>query len=98
MRTVLTAVAMRMHRLNLRVIRWKWGSSNVTGKVDEVVYDGQAQVQSNKVRTLFVQLSGIMLIPPRRVYQGNTITRYAREGDPAVKIVRKGVSRCWNSF
>jgi len=30
--------------------RWKWGNSNVTGKVDEVVHDGQAQVQSNKVR------------------------------------------------
>ncbi|KAF8497908.1 hypothetical protein F5888DRAFT_1613118 [Russula emetica] len=58
-----------MRRLNLRVGRWKWGNSNVTGKVDEVVHDGQAQVQSNK---------------------GNTITRYAREGDPAVKIVRKG--------
>lgn len=50
-------------------VSWKWGTSNVTGKVDEVVHDGQAQVQSNK---------------------GNTITRYAREGDPAVKIVRKG--------
>jgi hypothetical protein len=32
------------------VARWKWGSSNVTGKVDEIVHDGQAQVQSNKVR------------------------------------------------
>jgi hypothetical protein len=31
--------------------RWKWGKSNVTGKVDEVVHDGQAKVQSNKVRT-----------------------------------------------
>ena len=30
--------------------RWKWGSSNVTGKVDEVVHEGQAQVQSDKVR------------------------------------------------
>ena len=30
--------------------RWKWGSSNVTGKVDEIVHEGQAQVQSNKVR------------------------------------------------
>ncbi|KAI0287765.1 hypothetical protein BC826DRAFT_1042428 [Russula brevipes] len=50
-------------------VSWKWGSSNVTGKVDEIVHDGQAQVQSNK---------------------GNTITRNAREGDPAVKIVRKG--------
>ena len=29
--------------------RWKWGSSNVTGKVDEFVHEGQAQVQSNKV-------------------------------------------------
>jgi len=48
-------------------VSWKWGTSNVAGKVDQVVHDGQAQVQSNK---------------------GNTITRYAREGDPAVKIVR----------
>ena len=39
-----------MHRLNLRIGRWKWGTSNVTGKVDEVVHEGQAQVQSNKVR------------------------------------------------
>ncbi|KAN0105763.1 hypothetical protein V8E52_010722 [Russula decolorans] len=51
-------------------VSWKWGTSNVTGKVDEVVHDGQAQVQSNK---------------------GNTITRYAREGDPAVKIVQNDV-------
>jgi hypothetical protein len=47
---VLTVVVMRMRGLNLRVGRWKWGTSNVTGKVDEVVHDGQAQVQSNKVR------------------------------------------------
>ncbi|KAH9956589.1 hypothetical protein BJV74DRAFT_891527 [Russula compacta] len=50
-------------------VSWKWGNNNVTGKVDQVVHDGQAQVQSNK---------------------GNTITRNAREGDPAVKIVREG--------
>ena len=43
---------MEMRRLNSRVGRWKWGTSNVTGKVDEVVHDGQAQVQSNKVRTV----------------------------------------------
>jgi hypothetical protein len=36
--------------LNCASTRWKWGSSNVTGKVDEVVTEGQAQVQSNKVR------------------------------------------------
>ncbi|KAH9032237.1 hypothetical protein EDB85DRAFT_1865176 [Lactarius pseudohatsudake] len=47
----------------------KWGCSDITGKVDEVVTEGQAQVESNK---------------------GNTITRNAREGDPAVKIARKG--------
>ena len=35
-----------------QVGRWRWGTSNVTGKVDEVVHDGQAQVQSNKVRIL----------------------------------------------
>jgi hypothetical protein len=65
-RTVLTAVVMEMHRLNLRVGRWKWGTSNVTGKVDEVVHDGQAQVQSNKVRVLVcaVHVLGVMLIPP----------------------------------
>jgi hypothetical protein len=52
--------------LNLRLGRWKWGTSNVTGKVDEVVHDGQAQVQSNKVRILVcaVHILGIMLIPP----------------------------------
>jgi hypothetical protein len=97
-RAVLTAVVMWMHRLNLRVGRWKWGTSNVTGKVDEVVHDGQAQVQSNKVRTLVCAHIRDYANTAGRVYQGNTITRYAREGDPAVKIVRKGVSRCWNSF
>jgi hypothetical protein len=51
-RTVLTAVVTDIRGLNLRVGRWKWGTSNVTGKVDEVVHDGQAQVQSNKVRVL----------------------------------------------
>jgi hypothetical protein len=51
-RIVLAAVVIEMRRLNLRVGRWKWGTSNVTGKVDEVVHDGQAQVQSNKVRVL----------------------------------------------
>ncbi|KAH9021842.1 hypothetical protein EDB84DRAFT_1273967 [Lactarius hengduanensis] len=50
-------------------VSWKWGSSNIAGTVDEVVTEGQAQVESNK---------------------GNTITRNAREGDPAVKIARKG--------
>jgi len=54
-----------------QAVSWKWVGSNVTGKVDKVVHDGKAQVQSNK---------------------GNTITRNAREGDPAVNIVRK-VSR-----
>jgi hypothetical protein len=35
-----------------------------------------------------------MLIPAGCVvYKGSTITRNAREGDPAVKVVRKGVSR-----
>jgi hypothetical protein len=48
-RALLTA---EMRTLNSRVGRWKWGTSNVTGKVDEVVHDGQAQVQSNKVSVL----------------------------------------------
>lgn len=39
-------------QLSVRVGRWKWGTSNVTGKVDEVVHDGQVQVQSNKARIL----------------------------------------------
>jgi hypothetical protein len=65
-RTVLIAVVVEMRRLNLRVGRWKWGTSNVTGKVDEVVHDGQAQVQSNKVRMLVGAHTalGIVLIPP----------------------------------
>ncbi|KAI9450381.1 hypothetical protein BJY52DRAFT_1302926 [Lactarius psammicola] len=50
-------------------VSWKWGSSDITGIVDEVVTEGKAQVESNK---------------------GNTITRNAREGDPAVKIAHKG--------
>jgi hypothetical protein len=57
-------------RLNLRVGRWKWGTSNVTGKVDEVVHDGQTQVQSDKVRILAcaVHILGIMLIVPLAVF------------------------------
>lgn len=50
-------------------VSWKWGGANPSGKVDEIVEEGKAQVKSNK---------------------GNTITRTAREGDPAVKITRKG--------
>ncbi len=61
---VLTVVVMEMHKLNMRVDRWKWGTSNVTGKVDEVVHDGQAQVQSKKVRIPVWCAHGIMLTPP----------------------------------
>ena len=46
-------------KLNHASCRWKWGSSNVTGKVDEVVAEGQAQVESNKVRSSLLKgLSG----------------------------------------
>ena len=43
----------RNARAELRDNKWKWGSRNVTaltGKVDKVVHDGKALVQSNKVR------------------------------------------------
>ncbi|CAL1702908.1 unnamed protein product [Somion occarium] len=50
-------------------VSWRWGRSNVEGKVAEIIEEGKAEVKSNK---------------------GNTITRNAREGDPAVKISRSG--------
>ncbi|KAG0703395.1 hypothetical protein DFH29DRAFT_803547 [Suillus ampliporus] len=50
-------------------VSWRWGGGNASGKVDEIVEEGQAKVTSNK---------------------GNTVTRIARAGDPAVKITRQG--------
>jgi hypothetical protein len=48
---LLTDIFLCLHaNSTVRPGRWKWGSSNVTGKVDEVVHNGQAQVKSNKVR------------------------------------------------
>jgi hypothetical protein len=47
---VLACMFAVLYGLNYVSNRWKWGSSNVTGKVDEVVTEGQAQIQSNKVR------------------------------------------------
>ncbi|EIW74206.1 hypothetical protein CONPUDRAFT_160253 [Coniophora puteana RWD-64-598 SS2] len=50
-------------------VSWKWGGGHPSGKVDEIVEEGKAQVTSNK---------------------GNTVSRNARDGDPAVKIKRDG--------
>jgi hypothetical protein len=47
---VLAYIFAEPYKLNCAPNRWKWGSSNVTGKVNEVVTEGQAQVQGNKVR------------------------------------------------
>ncbi|KAF8321792.1 hypothetical protein DL93DRAFT_2163377 [Clavulina sp. PMI_390] len=50
-------------------VSWKWGTSNPSGTVAEIVEEGKATVTSNK---------------------GNTVSRNAREGDPAIKIERSG--------
>ncbi|KAJ3486081.1 hypothetical protein NLI96_g4485 [Meripilus lineatus] len=66
-------------------VSWRWGGGNATGKIDEIVEEGRAEVTSNKVGqdTPFLAFIHIPL-------QGNTVSRIAREGDPAVKISRKG--------
>lgn len=72
---------------------WKWGAGTVEGKIDEIVEDGKAQVTSNKVnikhasRVLGRRCEYMLTL----TLQGNTITRNAKEGDPAIKIARKGV-------
>lgn len=53
-------------RLNCAPCRWKWGSGDITGIVDEVVTEGQAQVESNKVRSFL--LKGL---PIRRWFNAN---------------------------
>lgn len=62
--------------------------------MSEIVKEGKAQVTSNKVcRPSMVELL-------RHLHygflQGNTVTRIARDGDPAVKITRKGVRERFN--
>ena len=74
--------------------RWKWGAGTVEGKVAEIVEDGKAEVTSNKVCRTRVNRNVTSHTPC--CAQGNTVTRNARDGDPAVKISRKGVS--WFSF
>ena len=60
----------------------------------EIVEEGKAQVTSNKVCRLAVvrSLHGLHCGLP----QGNTVTRIARDGDPAVKITRKGVREAFS--
>ncbi|KAI8977739.1 hypothetical protein BD414DRAFT_388219, partial [Trametes punicea] len=59
-------------------VSWRWGGGNAEGEIAEIVEHGKAEVTSNKA---------IFAIDHT---QGNTVTRNAREGDPAVKITRKG--------
>ncbi|KAF7794145.1 hypothetical protein EIP86_005276 [Pleurotus ostreatoroseus] len=66
-------------------VSWKWGSGNPSGTVAEVVSEGKAEVTSNKVGTVCCMASQGS---PR--LQGHTVSRNAKEGDPAVKITRKG--------
>ena len=58
--------------------------------MDEIVEEGKAEVTSNKVSFYahYIGHSSFVLTS----FKGNTITRNARDGDPAVKITRKGVS------
>lgn len=74
--------------------RWKWGGGQASGKVADIVEEGKAQVTSNKVSfgTKCVLVNSWTLTSLTVVSQGNTITRNAKEGDPAVKISRDGVS------
>ena len=59
--------------------------------MDEIVEEGKAEVTSNKV-SLYVHHPGHSSLVLTS-FEGNTITRTARGGDPAVKITRKGVSQ-----
>ncbi|KAI9459820.1 hypothetical protein F5148DRAFT_983413 [Russula earlei] len=59
-------------------VSWKWGSSSVTGKVDQVVQEGQAQVQSSKGNTI-----------ARTAREGDPAVKIAREGNDVVKLAHE---------
>ncbi|KAH9995262.1 hypothetical protein BJV77DRAFT_942949 [Russula vinacea] len=59
-------------------VSWKWGRSNVTGKVDEVVHDGQAKVQSNKGNII-----------TRNAREGDPAVKIARKGNDVVKLAHE---------
>lgn len=64
---------------------WAWGGGNAKGKIDEIVEEGKAEVTSNKACIHESMChTGNNVTPDTS--QGNTVTRKAREGDPAVKI------------
>lgn len=62
--------------------RWAWGGGNGHGKVDEIVEEGKAEVTSTKVCLMFLIRALLVMAN----MQGNTVSRNAKEGDPAVKI------------
>ncbi|EPQ52967.1 hypothetical protein GLOTRDRAFT_131251 [Gloeophyllum trabeum ATCC 11539] len=70
-------------------VSWKWGSGNPSGRIAEIVTEGHAEVTSNKVHFLLFPPVYAVLTSMKR-YKGNTVKRNAKEGDPAVKITRKG--------
>jgi len=85
---------LRISSIDTRGQRWKWGGGHPSGKVDEIVEEGKAQVTSNKVRDSKLRLRRWVadVMRPDGRAQGNTVSRNARDGDPAVKIKRDGVS------
>lgn len=76
--------------LLFRVHSWAWGGGTAHGKVADIVEEGKAEVTSNKVGPLLVLLGCI----PNNI-QGNTVSRNAKDGDPAVKI---SGNKAWACF
>ncbi|KIY74075.1 hypothetical protein CYLTODRAFT_364391 [Cylindrobasidium torrendii FP15055 ss-10] len=56
-------------------VSWKWGSSQVTGKVAEVVEEGKAQVTSNKGNVI-----------TRNAREGDPAVKISRKGNDVVKL------------
>ncbi|KAI0367087.1 hypothetical protein BV20DRAFT_950888 [Pilatotrama ljubarskyi] len=70
-------------------VSWRWGGGNGTGKIAEIVEEGTAEVTSNKASYRNqIRCPSFALLTFKE--QGHTVHRKARDGDPAVKITRKG--------
>ncbi|KAH7886663.1 hypothetical protein F5I97DRAFT_1807316, partial [Phlebopus sp. FC_14] len=57
---------------------WKWGTSQPTGKVAEIVEEGKAQVTSNKGNTV-----------TRNAREGDPAVKIARDGNDVVKLAHE---------
>ncbi|KAG2346278.1 hypothetical protein BDR05DRAFT_959910 [Suillus weaverae] len=59
-------------------VSWKWGGGNASGKVDEIVEEGKAEVTSNKGNTV-----------TRIAREGDPAVKIGRQGNDVVKLAHE---------